>query len=176
MRLIEREGKQVSLHPVVLVVILAVGLVIGLLLPEGGVSWSLLGFEEHRFTVGEETISLRLDTSGAGRYGVELHDNRIDVIKDGEVLWEGGFVSAEKCTALRQKTLAVEDCCILEQGSQEGGASLVCGDPSGGEGYVFMTQIDGSGIGAVFHTPDGSALTGEEALEYARRLRFTKLD
>ena len=175
MRLIEQEAGKTFLHPVVLLGILAVGLAIGLLIPEGGISWSLFGFEEHQFTVGEEQISLRVDTSGIGPYQVESQDGGINVIRCGTVLWEGGFVSAEECAALQQEALAAEGRRILEHAAEAGPASLICSGPAGGAGYVFMTQIGGSGFGAVFHTPDGSALSEKEALEYAHRLQLTRL-
>lgn len=148
---------------------------IGLHIPEGGISWQLWGFETHSFTVGEESISLRLDTSGAGPYEVAHQNDRVAVSRCGTVLWEGGFVPAEDCAALAEKALTAEGCRILEH-ITEGNASLVCSDPDGGKGYVFIVKIDGSDFGAVFHTPKDSVLTGEEALGYARRLRFIRLD
>ena len=173
----ERTEKGRSLHPAFLLVILAAGLVIGLLvIPEGGISWMLFGFEEHRFTVGEEQVALRLDTSGVGPYEVECEDNRIRIIRRGEVLWEGGFLAREVCAAYQRDAREAEGCRILEDGAEES-ALLVCGYPEdGGTGYALMVQIEDTGCGAVFHTPSGSTFSQQEALDYAHRLQFEKLE
>lgn len=173
---VEREGKKTYLHPALVLGILAAGLVIGLLIPVDGISWMLSGFQEYRFTVGEEQISLRLDTSGVGPYEVECRDNRISVTKQGTVLWEGGFFARDVCAAYQRDALEAEDCRILEDMTEESPA-LICSYPdSGGTGYALMTQVDGAACGAVFHTPEGGSFSEQEALDYAHRLHFTKLE
>ena len=173
---VEREGEKTYIHPALVLCILAAGIVIGLLVPVDGMSWMLWGFQEHRFTVGEEQISLRLDTSGAGPYEVECEDNRIYITKQGTVLWEGGFLSGKACAEYQQKARVGLDCRILEDATEESPV-LVCSYPEdGGTGYALMTQVDGAACGAVFHTPEGGVLSGQEALDYAHRLQFTKVD
>ena len=49
---VEREDGKTYIHPALILCILAVGLVIGLLIPVDGLSWMLWGFEKHQFTVG----------------------------------------------------------------------------------------------------------------------------
>ena len=173
---VEREGEKTYIHPALILCILAVGLVIGLLIPVDGLSWMLWGFEEYRFTVGEEQISLRLDTSGVGPYEVECEDNRIYITKQGTVLWEGGFFARDVCAAYQRDAREWPDCRILEDVTGKSPA-LICSYPeAGGTGYALMTQVDGSACGAVFHTPEGGSFSGQEALDYAHRLQFTKLD
>lgn len=172
----EEKEKRGLIHPAVilLILLLAAGAAAAFLIPEDGVSWMLWGFEEHRFTVGEEEIILRLDTSGPGPYEVECRDNRVAVIRQGTVLWEGGFFSQKTCGEYQQKARDAGDCRILEDGTEESPA-LVCSYPNdGGTGYALMVRIDGAACGAVFHTPPGSAFTEQEALEYAHRLQFSK--
>lgn len=173
----EEKEKRTLIHPaVILLILLAAGAAAAFLIPEGGISRALWGFEEHRFTVGEEEITLRLDTSGPGSYEVECRDNRVTVIRRGTVLWEGGFFSQKTCGEYQQKARDAGDCRVLEDGTGESPA-LICSYPEGGgTGYALMVRIDGSACGAVFHTPDGSAFTEQEALEYAHRLRFEKQD
>lgn len=80
------------------VCILAAGCLIGFLIPEGGVSWSLFGFETLRFTVGEEQIEVRLDTSGSG-WTLETGSGRIFVNKNGSPVLEGYILTPEEASA-----------------------------------------------------------------------------
>lgn len=176
----EHKREKTYVHPAlmlcILVIALAVGLAAAFLIPEDGISWMLWGFEKHRFTVGEEQISLRLDTSGVGPYEVECEDNRIYITKQGTVLWEGGFLAREVCAAYQRDAREAEDCRILEDVTEESPA-LICSYPdSGGTGYALMTQVDGAACGAVFHTPEGGSFSEQEALDYAHRLQFSKLE
>lgn len=173
----ERNTRGFAASIALLLMILAAGLAIGLLvIPEGGASWMLWGFEKHRFTVGEEEISLRLDTSGAGPYEVECRDNRIQILRNGGVLLEGGFLARDVCAAYQRDAREAEDCRILEDGAEES-ALLVCSYPGdGGTQYAMMIQIEGAGCGAVFHTPAGGGFSQEEAVDNIHRVQFQKLD
>ena len=176
MKLVEQENGKTFLHPAVILLILAVGLAVGLLIPQGGISWTLWGFAEQRFTVGEEQISLRLDTSGVGPYEVECRDNRIQILRSGTVLLEGEFFFLLFCVVYQRDAWEAEDCRILEDGTEEA-PLLVCGYPKeDGTGYALIVQIEGSAYGAVFRTPEDSVFSQQDALDYMHRLQFQKLD
>ena len=45
--------------------------------------WKLWGFESRTFTVGDERVRVRVDTSGYGLYEVEAEEGAITVLRDG---------------------------------------------------------------------------------------------
>lgn len=143
----------------------ALTLLLGAVIPEGGVSWKLWGFESRRFTVGEEEIELRLDTSGFGRYETVLEGDAVWVYRDDVPLLEGGFYAAEVCedwmreARERGRAIVPEDNPLL----------LLDRDR---DGYRALFRIEGSALGAAFRLSGDPG--EEEALERAGRLRFTR--
>lgn len=137
---------------------------------EKGAAWKLWGFETHSFTVGDEEIEMRLDTSGPGRYGVELSDDMILIFRDDEAIMEGYF-PMDDYEALRQDCLSAADCQIIE-GQEDGAPEMLYRVPDG-DSYTFLSQISGASSAALFSVP--GTVPAEEALDRAHRLQFTKL-
>lgn len=136
-------------------------------IPEGGASWKLWGFETHSFTVGDEEIDMRLDTSGFGRYEVTLEDDVITVLRDGEAILEGWFTAGDY-VELEQEGLAGAEYRVVEH-VEESPGSLLLYDEERGE-YVFFTGVVGSPSGAAFYLSGEAA--EEEALDRVHRVRF----
>lgn len=144
---------------------------------EGSFSWRLYGFETHRFTLGGEEISMRLDTSGSGRYEVDLREDAICIMKDDRTVWEGGFLPAEEYAVLAEEILASEDFRVIERTGEDTPVFLLyCGNTDEDPTYAFLSGIEDSGFGAIFSAPPGSIATEEEARDYARRLKFVRSD
>ena len=151
--------------------LLCLALLAGCGIPEEGFSWKLWGFETHSFTVGDEEIDLRLDTSGFGRYEVELEDDVILILRDGETILEGWFTVGDYAE-LEQEGLADPECRVIEHVEEEPGSLLLyAGTEDGGE-YAFFVGIEGSPSGAAFYLP--GEVAEEEALDRVHRLRFAK--
>lgn len=153
---------------------LGILLLAGCSIPEGGFSWKLRGFEVHSFTVDGEEIDMRLDTSGFGRYEVELlEDGTIRTTRDGSVVLEGFFISAEECMDWMTQAQADPDCAVIQYTPGEVPVCMLYYYETEEEaGYVLLSMIDGSGLGAAFAVLDGD--TDEAALDCAQRLQFTK--
>lgn len=138
-------------------------------IPEEGFSWKLWGFETHAFTVGDEEIDMRLDTSGFGRYEVTLEEDTIAVLRDGEAILTGWFTIGSYAD-LEQEGLAGPGYRVVEH-VEEAPGSLLLYDEEGGE-YTFFVGVKGSPSGAAFYL--SGELTEEEALDRVHRLQFTK--
>ena len=136
-------------------------------IPEGGASWKLWGFETHSFTVGDEEIDMRLDTSGFGCYEVTLEDDVITVLRDGEAILEGWFTAGDYAE-LEQEGLAGAEYRVVEH-VEESPGSLLLYDEERGE-YVFFTGVVGSPSGAAFYLSGEAA--EEETLDRVHRVRF----
>lgn len=137
--------------------------------PEGGFSWKLWGFETHSFTVGDEEIRMRLDTSGFGRYEVTLEDDVITILRDGETILEGWFTVGDYAE-LEQEGLAGAGYRVVEH-VEEAPGSLLLYDEERGE-YAFFTGVKGSPSGAAFYLSGEAA--EEEVLDRVHRVRFAK--
>ena len=136
-------------------------------IPEEGFSWKLWGFETHAFTVGDEEIDMRLDTSGFGRYEVTLEDDVITVLRDGEAILEGWFTAGDYAE-LEQEGLTGAEYRVVEH-VEESPGSLLLYDEERGE-YVFFTGVVGSPSGAAFYLSGEAA--EEETLDRVHRVRF----
>lgn len=141
----------------------------GCTIPEEGFSWKLWGFETHAFTVGDEEIDMRLDTSGFGRYEVTLEEGTITILRDGEAILTGWFTVGDY-TDLEQEGLAETGCQVVEH-VEEAPGSLLLYDEEGGE-YAFFVGVEGSLSGAAFYL--SGEVAEEEALDRVHRLQFTK--
>lgn len=144
-------------------------LLAGCSIPEGGSSWKLWGVETHSFTVGDEEIRMRLDTSGFGRYEVTLEDSVITVLRDGEAILEGWFTVGDYAE-LEQEGLAGAEYRVVEH-VEEAPGSLLLYDEERGE-YAFFTGVKGSPSGAAFYLSGEAA--EEEVLDRVHRVRFAK--
>lgn len=150
-------------------------LLLSAVIPEGGFSWKAWGFETHSFTVAGEEIDMRLDTSGFGRYAVELEEEEgiIRVTRDGSPILEGYFISAGECSDWMAEVLAAPDCQVIESEPGDAPASMLYRYETEEEtGYVLLSLIDGSELGAGFDVLDCG--TEEAALDCAHRLQFTR--
>ena len=149
--------------------LLCLAVLTGCTIPEEGFSWKLWGFETHAFTVGDEEIDMRLDTSGFGRYEVTLEEGTITILRDGEAILTGWFTVGDY-TDLEQEGLAETGCQVVEH-VEEAPGSLLLYDEEGGE-YAFFVGVEGSLSGAAFYLSGGVA--EEEVLDRVHRLQFTK--
>lgn len=155
----------------VLILCFMLGLLVlaGCSIPEDGFSWKLWGFETHSFTVGDEEINMRLDTSGFGRYEVELTDDTMFILRDGETILEG-FFPIDRYADLEQEILADGNCAVIEH-LEESPPSLLCRNLEG-DGYTFLAQVDGSSSAVLFFLSGDVA--EDEVLDRVHRLQFTK--
>ncbi len=136
--------------------------------------WKLWGFESRTFTVGDERVRVRVDTSGYGLYEVEAEaeEGAITVLRDGTPILKGWF-TAEDYAELEEQGLAAEGYRIVEHLEESPGSLLLAPEAEDGE-YAFFAGVEGSPSGAAFYFP-GDAPEAE-ALDRVRRLQFTKLD
>lgn len=140
-----------------------------------GFSWRLWGFETHYFTVDGEEYAMRLNTSGSGRYEVELRDGMICISKDGAGILEGGFMTQEEFAAFVKDVLASEEHHVLEYTSEDASEFLLYWDQwEDGIEYNFLASIEDSNFCVIFSTPPGSSVTEEEARDYSHRVQFSK--
>lgn len=161
-------GKERRL-PAALGLLLCLAVLAGCSIPEEGFSWRLWGLEVHSFTVGDEEIDLRLDTSGSGRYEVELEEGTITILRDGDTILEGWFTVGDYAD-LEQEGLADPACRVVEHVEEEPGSLLLCAETEDGDEYAFYTGVEGSPSGAAFYLP--GEVPEEEALDRVHRLRF----
>ena len=134
--------------------------------------WKRWGCESRTFTVGDERVRVRVDTSGYGLYEMEAEDGVITVLRDGTPILEGWF-TAEDYAELEERGLAAEGYRIVEHLEEPPGSLLLAPEAEGGE-YAFFTGVEGSPSGAAFYFPGGAPEA--EALDRVRRIQITKLD
>lgn len=141
----------------------------GCSVPENGFAWKLWGFETHSFIVGNEEISMQLDTSGFGRYEVALEEGTITIFRDEEAILEGWFTVGDYAD-LEQEGLDGGEYRVVEHVKEAPGSLLLYDEESGG--YTLFVGVEGSLSGAAFYL--SGEITEEEALDRAHRIRFTK--
>lgn len=144
-------------------------------IPEDGFHWKAWGFETHSFTVDGEEIDMRLDTSGSGRYAVELleEEGTIRVTRDGNPVLEGYFISAGECSDWMAEVLAAQDCRVIEYDPEDAPVSMLYRYEGEAEtDYVLLSLIGGSELGTRFNVLGCD--TEETVLDCAHRLQFTR--